>query len=130
MSKNSTNSWGWFNIIETSVQDAATCLPPSPHLLESVVRIKSPSQREPKRSPGTGLDDVKATIVKEIVLAHLDFAKVFEICTDASTKQLGSVITQSNRLLAFSVGTYLYNKKSGHSGNTQRVQRDAMGSTY
>ena len=46
-------------------------------------------------------DDVKATIAKEVVLAYPDFDKVFEIYTDASTKQLGSVITQSNRPLAF-----------------------------
>ena len=45
--------------------------------------------------------DVKATIAKEVVLAYPDFDKVFEIYTDASTKQLGSVITQSNRPLAF-----------------------------
>ncbi len=46
-------------------------------------------------------DDVKATIAKEVVLAYPDFDKVFEIFTDASTEQLGSVITQSNRPLAF-----------------------------
>jgi hypothetical protein len=47
-------------------------------------------------------NDVKATIAKEIVLAYPDFDKVFEIYTDASTKQLGgSIITQSNRPLAF-----------------------------
>ena len=46
-------------------------------------------------------NDVKATITKEIVLAYLDFDKVFEIYTYASTKQLGSVITQSNRPLVF-----------------------------
>ena len=34
-------------------------------------------------------DDVKATITKEVVLAYPDFDKVFEIYTDASTKQLG-----------------------------------------
>ena len=106
--KNSADSWGWFNIIETSGQAAATCLPLSPHWLESVVRLKPPRPREPKRSHGTGpksikkaFDDVKATIAKEVVLAYPDFDKVFEIYTDASTKQLGSVITQSNRPLAF-----------------------------
>ncbi len=46
-------------------------------------------------------NDVKATIAKEVVLAYLDFNKIFEIYTDASTKQLGSVITQSNRPFAF-----------------------------
>ena len=43
-------------------------------------------------------DDVKATIAKEVVLADPDFAKVFGIYTDASTKQLGSMITQSKKL--------------------------------
>jgi hypothetical protein len=46
-------------------------------------------------------DEVKATIAKEVVLAYPDFDKVVEIYTDASTKQLGPVITQSNRPLAF-----------------------------
>ncbi len=46
-------------------------------------------------------NDVKATIAKEVVVAYPDFDKVFEIYTDASTKQLGSVITQSNMPLAF-----------------------------
>jgi hypothetical protein len=46
-------------------------------------------------------DDVKATIAKEVVLAYLDFTKPFEIHTDASTMQLGSVITQGNRPIAF-----------------------------
>jgi hypothetical protein len=46
-------------------------------------------------------DDEKATIAKEVVLAYPDFDKVFEKYTDASTKQLGSMITQFNRPLAF-----------------------------
>ena len=47
-------------------------------------------------------DHVKATIAKEVVLAYPDFSKVFEIYTDASSKQLGAVITQDNRPIAFS----------------------------
>ncbi len=39
-------------------------------------------------------DDVKATTAKEVVLTYPDFDKVFEIYTDATTKQLGSIITQ------------------------------------
>jgi hypothetical protein len=40
-------------------------------------------------------------IAKEVVLAYPDFTKPVEIFTDASTMQLGSVITQGNRPLAF-----------------------------
>ncbi len=40
---------------------------------------------------------IKATIIKKVVLAYPDFSKPFEIYTDASTKQLGAVITQENR---------------------------------
>jgi hypothetical protein len=44
---------------------------------------------------------VKATISREVVLAHPDFSKVFEIYTDALSKQLGAVITQEIRPIAF-----------------------------
>jgi hypothetical protein len=46
-------------------------------------------------------DHVKATIAKDVVLAYPNFNKVFEICTDASSKQLGAVITQDNRPIGF-----------------------------
>ena len=46
-------------------------------------------------------DNVKTTIAKEVVLAYPDFTKPFDIYTDASTKQLGAVITQDNRPIAF-----------------------------
>ncbi len=44
---------------------------------------------------------MKTTIAKEVVLAYPDFTKPFNIYTDASTKQLGSVITKDNRPIAF-----------------------------
>ncbi len=44
---------------------------------------------------------VKATIVKDVVLAYPDFSKVFEIYTDASSKQLGAAITQDNKPITF-----------------------------
>jgi hypothetical protein len=47
------------------------------------------------------LDNLKATIAKEVVLAYPDFTKPFEIYTDAPKMQLGSVITQSNRPILF-----------------------------
>ena len=46
-------------------------------------------------------DKVKTTIAKEVVLAYPDFTKPFDIYTDASTKQSGSVITQDKRPIAF-----------------------------
>jgi hypothetical protein len=44
---------------------------------------------------------VKKNIAKEVVLAYPDFTKPFDIYTDASTKQLGAVITQDNRPIVF-----------------------------
>ncbi len=46
-------------------------------------------------------DNSKAAIAKETVLAYLDFLKPFEIYTDTSSMQLGAMITQDNRPLAF-----------------------------
>jgi hypothetical protein len=43
---------------------------------------------------------VKATIAKDVVLAYPDYSKVFEIYTDASSKQLGALSTQDNRPIA------------------------------
>ncbi len=45
--------------------------------------------------------NVKTTIAREVVLAYPDFTKPFDIYTDASTKQLGAVIIQNNRPIAF-----------------------------
>ncbi len=52
-------------------------------------------------------DHVKATIAKDVVLAYPDYSKVFKICTDASSKQLGAVITQDNKPIASLVGNSL-----------------------
>jgi hypothetical protein len=46
-------------------------------------------------------DNVKAAIAKEVTLAHPDYPQEFEIYTDGSKKQLGAVITQMNRPIAF-----------------------------
>jgi hypothetical protein len=46
-------------------------------------------------------DHAKATIAKDVVLAYPDYSQVFEIYTYASSKQLGAVITQDNRPIAF-----------------------------
>jgi hypothetical protein len=57
---------------------------------------------------------VKATIAKDVVFAYLDYSKVFEIHTDASSKQLWAVITQDNGPIAFF---------SWEVSNTQRSYR-------
>ncbi len=46
-------------------------------------------------------DKRKADIAKETVLAYPDFSKPIEIYTDASLTQLGAMITQDNRPIAF-----------------------------
>ena len=45
-------------------------------------------------------DLVKTTIARDVVLAYPDYSEKFEIYTDASNSQIGSVITQKNRPLA------------------------------
>jgi hypothetical protein len=44
---------------------------------------------------------VKASIARDVVLAYPDYTEVFEIYIDASSEQLGAVITQKNRPIAF-----------------------------
>ena len=44
---------------------------------------------------------IKATIVKEVVLAYPDYSKVFEMYIVASSEVIGLAITQDNRPIAF-----------------------------
>ena len=46
-------------------------------------------------------NDIKAIIARDAALAYLDFYKEFEIYTDTSSQQMGTVITQQNRPIAF-----------------------------
>ena len=46
-------------------------------------------------------DNVQATIARDVVLAYPDYSKEFEIYTDTMSKQLGAVITQGNKPIAF-----------------------------
>ena len=48
-------------------------------------------------------DDVKKTIARDVILAYPDYSDEFVIYTDASTRQLGAVITQNNRPISFLV---------------------------
>ena len=49
----------------------------------------------------TAFNNVKAAISKDVVLAYPDYSQGFEVYTDSSKYQLGAVIMQNNRLLAF-----------------------------
>jgi hypothetical protein len=83
-------------------------LAPLTYLVGECRETKTTKKNKTKKKPWRwesihqqALDNVKATIAKEVVLAYPDFTKLFEIYTDASTMQPGSVITQANRPIAF-----------------------------
>jgi hypothetical protein len=70
---------------------------------ETKTTKKNKTKKKPWRQESIhqhAFDNVKATITKEVVLAYLDFTKPFELYTDASTTQLGVVITHGNRPIA------------------------------
>ena len=82
-------------------------LAPLSDLVEECGETKTTHKNKVKKKPWhwdsihqTAFDNVKKTIAKEVVLAYPDFTKPFDIYTDASTKQLGAVITQDNRPIA------------------------------
>ena len=84
----------------------------------------------------TAFDQVKATIVQDVVLVYPDFSKPFEIYTDASERQLGIVITQKNRPLDFNSRKLSDTQKtiqcyqertSSHCQRTKGIQRNALG---
>ena len=84
-------------------------LAPLSDLVAECGETKTTKKNKVKKTPWkwdpihqAAFDCVKATIAKEVlVLAYPDFSKPFEIYTDASTLQLGAVITQDNRPIVF-----------------------------
>jgi hypothetical protein len=46
-------------------------------------------------------DNIKAAFTKEVVMPYPDFSKPVETYTDASSTQLGAMITQDIRPIAF-----------------------------
>ncbi len=83
-------------------------LAPLTDLVRECGEMKTTRMNKTKKKPWRwdpihqqAFDNVKAAIVKETVLANPDFSKPFEIYTDASSMQLGAVITQGNRPIAF-----------------------------
>ena len=46
-------------------------------------------------------DKIKECLLRKVLLAYPKYGEVFDIYTDASTRQLGAVITQNRRPIAF-----------------------------
>jgi hypothetical protein len=46
-------------------------------------------------------DNIKTTIARDVKMAYPDYLQEFEIYTDTSSKQLGAVVTQGNKSIAF-----------------------------
>ena len=49
----------------------------------------------------SAFDGIKNALAREVMLAYPNFNEEFEIYCDASKRQLGAVITQNNRHIAF-----------------------------
>ena len=107
MSKTSVDFLAWSNTIEIFRQDARKCLPHSQVVLASVVIPKLPNDSRLKKPwhweevHQKAFDDLKATIARDVTLAYPDYSQGFKIYTDGSKIQLGAIITQNNRPIAF-----------------------------
>jgi len=49
----------------------------------------------------TAFDQIKKIVAKEVLLSYPDFTKLFQMYTDASHLQLGAIITQSGKPIAY-----------------------------
>jgi hypothetical protein len=83
-------------------------LAPLTDLVRECGETKTTQKNKTKKKPWQwdlihqqALDNVKAAIAKETVLAYPDFLKPFEIYTDTSSTQLGAVTAQDNRPIWF-----------------------------
>ena len=66
-------------------------------------------------------EDIKKVMAKETILTYPNFNEVFEIHTDASDRQLGTVISQNGKPLAF------YSKKlSGAQRNYTTTEQELL----
>jgi hypothetical protein len=83
-------------------------LAPLTSLVGECGQIKSTKSKGTKKVPWhwdkvhqRAFNHIITTIAKDVVLGYPDYNKVFKIYTDASSKQLGAVITQDNRPITF-----------------------------
>ncbi len=111
MSKSCVDFLAWSNTTETSGHDEAKCWLHFPiwfNLVGECGHTKVTKANKTRKVPWhwdaihqQAFDNVKATITKDVTLAYPDYTQGFEVYTDSSKLQLGAIITQANRLLAF-----------------------------
>jgi hypothetical protein len=89
-------------------QKSSEMLAPLTNLVGECRETKTTKKKKTEKKPcrwesihQQAFDNIKATIAKEVVLAYPDFTKPFELYNDASMMQLGAVLTQGNRPIAF-----------------------------
>ena len=76
--------------------------PKRSHILAPLSALASPKTKwEWKTNHQQAFEEAKRMIQKEALLAYPDFSKIFHVYADASDIQLGGVIMQDNRPLAF-----------------------------
>ena len=98
VTKSYADSWAQSNTTETSGHNEAKCWLHYPIWLVSVVK-KVPWHWEKTHQQAFG--NIKATTTKDVTLVYPEFTQGFEVNTDSLSLQVGAVITQANRPLAF-----------------------------
>jgi hypothetical protein len=83
-------------------------LAPLTELVGECGKMKTTKKNKIKKKPWRwdmihqqAFDNARTAISKEVVMAYLDFSEPFDIYTNTSSMQLGAVIPQDNRPIAF-----------------------------
>ena len=83
-------------------------LAPLTNLVGKCGHTKLTKQKKIKKIPWhwseehqAAFDSVKEAMARDVLLAYPNYSEIFEIYTDASTYQLGAVITQNGKPIAF-----------------------------
>ena len=73
------------------------------HILAPLLDLVGKSKKKLKwtEEHQQAFNNMKKTIARETILAYPDFSKTFDVHKDASDRQLGAVISQSGKPLAF-----------------------------
>jgi hypothetical protein len=70
-------------------------------LIDAIGKKKGKTKIEWNEGMDHAFDDLKTMLAEEVLLAYPDWSKPFDIHTDASDYQLGSVISQGERPITF-----------------------------